>query len=90
VEKMCSEAGVILLYLPPYLPGLNPIKKFSSELKMFVKKYHKAEAGDDFGHFLELFVRAVGACKESTKYYFRGAGVGIEDYKQIPLVACIL
>jgi hypothetical protein len=78
VEEMCSAAGVILLYLPPYSPDLNPIKKFSTELKMFVKKDHEAEAGDDFGYFLGMCVDTVGACKVSAKDYFRDAGVGIE------------
>jgi transposase len=33
---MCSKAGVILVYLPPYSPDLNPIEEFFAELKGFV------------------------------------------------------
>jgi transposase len=37
VEQLCREAGVKLLYLPPYLPTLNPIKEFFAELKTYIK-----------------------------------------------------
>jgi transposase len=38
IEQMCSDAGVKLLYLPPYSPDLNPIEKFFAELKGFIKR----------------------------------------------------
>ena len=38
IESLCAEAGVKLLYLPPYLPDLNPIEDFFAELKAFVKR----------------------------------------------------
>lgn len=28
VEQLCGEAGVKLLYLPPYSPTLNPTQEF--------------------------------------------------------------
>jgi transposase len=28
VKEMCIDAGVKLMYLPPYSPDLNPIKEF--------------------------------------------------------------
>jgi hypothetical protein len=28
IEQMCNEAGVKLVYLPPYSPDLNPIEEF--------------------------------------------------------------
>jgi transposase len=34
---MCTEVGVKLVYLPPYLPDLNPIKEFL-ELKAFIRR----------------------------------------------------
>jgi transposase len=51
---MCREAGVKLLYLPPYSPDLNPIEEFFAELKAFIKKqWHEFESSPqlDFGHF---------------------------------------
>jgi transposase len=38
VKQMCREAGVKLLYLPPYSPDLNPIEEFFAQLKAFIKK----------------------------------------------------
>jgi hypothetical protein len=38
IEQMCTEAGVKLLYLPPYSPDFNPIEEFFTELKAFIKK----------------------------------------------------
>lgn len=34
---MCHDAGVKLVYLPPYLPDVNPIEEFFVELKAFTK-----------------------------------------------------
>ena len=39
VKRMCEEVGVILIYLPPYSPDLNPIEEFFAELKGFMTKY---------------------------------------------------
>jgi hypothetical protein len=38
IEQLCYEAGVKLLYLPPYSLDLNPIEEFFAELKAFIKK----------------------------------------------------
>jgi transposase len=35
---MCCDAGVKLMYLPPYSPDLNLIEEFFAELKAFIKK----------------------------------------------------
>jgi transposase len=45
IEQMCCDAGVVLLYLPPYSPDLNPIEEFFAELKAFIKKqWHEYES----------------------------------------------
>jgi transposase len=33
-----ADAGVKLLYLPPYSPDFNPIEEFFAELKAYIKK----------------------------------------------------
>ena len=38
VKQMCSDAGVIVIYLPPYSPDFNPIEEFFAELKGFMKR----------------------------------------------------
>lgn len=39
LKRMCSDAGVILIYLPPYSPDLNPIEEFFAQLKRFFKRH---------------------------------------------------
>jgi transposase len=35
---MCRDAGVKLVFLPPYSPDFNPIEEFFAELKAFIKQ----------------------------------------------------
>lgn len=82
IERLCAEAGVKLLYLPPYSPDLNPIEEFFVELKAFIKRNWQNYAGlpqQDFGQFLEWCIDTVGARKSSAEGHFRHAGVSIED-----------
>jgi transposase len=45
ITQMCRDAGVKLLYLPPYSPDFNPIEEFFAELKAFIKKqWHEFES----------------------------------------------
>jgi transposase len=82
VEEMCYEAGVKLLYLPPYSPDLNPIEEFFAELKAFIKKSWQAfedapEQG--FDTFLEWCVDVVGGKQGSARGHFRHAGITVEE-----------
>ncbi|KAI1839882.1 hypothetical protein JX266_013914 [Neoarthrinium moseri] len=38
IEQICREAGVKVLFLPPYSPDLNPVEEFFAELKAFIKR----------------------------------------------------
>jgi transposase len=38
VEDAITATGASMLYLPPYSPDLNPIKKFFSKLKALLRK----------------------------------------------------
>ena len=38
VDELCAEVGVILVYLPPYSPDLNPIEELFAELKAFIRR----------------------------------------------------
>jgi transposase len=38
IEQICLEAGVKLVYLPLYLPDLNPIEEFFAKLKAFIRR----------------------------------------------------
>ena len=44
---MCDEAGVLLEYLPPYSPDLNPIETSFAVLKAWIRR--NADLSDTFG-----------------------------------------
>jgi transposase len=82
VEQLCYEAGVKLMFLPPYSPDLNPIEEFFAELKSFIKKNwetfeNSPEQG--FDAFLEWCIDVVGGRKSSAHGHFRHAGLTIEE-----------
>jgi transposase len=83
IKQMCLDAGVKLMYLPPYSPDLNPIEEFFAELKGFVKKYwqeYEDNPRQDFGLFLEWCIAAVGGRKQSAEAHFRHAGINVEAF----------
>ena len=82
IDKMCSKAGVKLVYLPPYSPDLNPIEEFFAELKGFIKRNWQAyedNPGQGFKPFLEWCIDIVGARERSAKGHFRHANVTVEE-----------
>ena len=82
VKQLCCEAGVKLLYLPPYSPDLNPIEEFFAELKTFIKRNwqsFKDAPEQGFGAFLEWCVDTIGARERSAESHFRHAGLCIEQ-----------
>jgi transposase len=84
VKQMCSDAGVKLLFLPPYSPDLNPIEEFFAELKAYIKRsweYYETWPDQGFDAFLQACVDTVGAKRRSAEGHFRHAGVTIEEYE---------
>lgn len=82
ISQLCEEAGVKLLYLPPYSPDLNPIEEFFAELKAFVRRNwhcYSNSPDQDFETFLRWCVNTVGARKASAEGHFRHAGVTIKE-----------
>ena len=79
IRELCSNAGVKLLYLPPYFPDLNPIEEFFAELKAFVRRNWQKHTDHDFKDFLEWSLDVVGARGESAEGHFRHANVEIEE-----------
>ena len=81
VRQLCSDAGVRLLYLPPYSPDFNPIEEFFAELKAYIKKAwpgYENDPDQGFHAFLRRCVHDVGAKQESAEGHFRHAGITIE------------
>jgi transposase len=85
IEQMCTNAGVELVYLPPYSRDFNPIEEFFAELKNFIKN-PGPELSElfkkDFRAFLQACVGAVGRRKASARGHFCHAGVAIDEYEE--------
>ena len=74
IEQMCSDAGVKLLYLPPYSTDLNPIEEFFAELKGFIKRnwqIYEENPDQGFDMFLAWCVDVVGTRKQSAEGHFQ-------------------
>lgn len=81
VVQMCSDAGVKLIYLPPYSPDLNPIEEFFAELKGSIRRHwkkYKQDPVQGFDTFLEWCAGMVGAREQSARGHFRHAGLTVE------------
>ena len=79
---MYAEAGVKLVYLPPYSPDLNPIEELFSELKAFIRRHwqvYEDNPDQGFDYFLEWCIETVGARKQSAKGHFQNAGLTVEE-----------
>jgi transposase len=82
IEQMCQDAGVKLIYLPPYSPDLNPIEEFFAELKAFIKRnwqVYEADQNQGFDGFLDWCIDIVGRKEQSAKGHFRHAGWEVEE-----------
>jgi transposase len=82
IQHLCDDAGVILRYLPPYSPDLNPIEEFFGELKTYIRQVwyeHEGFIKADFLSFLEECVTVVGGREASAKGHFRRAGISIDE-----------
>jgi transposase len=81
IPELCAEAGVVLIYLPPYSPDYNPIEEFFLELKAYVKKNWRLyldttdRSHGAFESFLGFCVSEVGQRKRSAEGHFRNAGL---------------
>lgn len=81
ITKICADAGVKLVYLPPYSPDLNPIEEFFAELKTFIRRnwsYYAEDPDREFGSFLKWCVNKVGAKEDSARGHFWHAGLTVE------------
>lgn len=74
IKQMCRDAGVTLVYLPPYSPDFNPIERFFAELKAFIKRnwYNYEEHVDQgFDSFLRYCIDVVSRNGQSARGHFR-------------------
>ncbi|OQV11280.1 hypothetical protein CLAIMM_15140 [Cladophialophora immunda] len=78
IQTLAAQHGVILTYLPPYSPHLNPIEMAFHELKEWLRK--NRDLGYIYEHefetFLHLGMEAVCPARTARKY-FRSCGYGL-------------
>lgn len=80
IRELCDEAGVMLVFLSPYSPDLNPIEELFSQLKAYIRRHWREQAPnfDNFGDFLRWAVSNVGSDVRSARGHFRNSGISIE------------
>ena len=81
IQAMCREAGVILVYLPPYSPDFNPIEEFFAELKTFIRQnwtLYESHLEEGFETFLKGCVKVVGSRRLSARGHFEHAGLRVD------------
>ena len=55
LQELCDQAGVVLEFLPPYSPDLNPIEATFKDLKAWIKRNHVlADNFESFDRFLDV------------------------------------
>ncbi len=81
LKRLCADAGVLLEYLPPYSPDLNPIETSFAILKSWIRRHSDiAQMYADerrFGHFLDLAVRSQAGHGDPGNL-FRQSGISYE------------
>jgi hypothetical protein len=66
---MCQQAGVYLLYLPPYSPHLNPIEQSFHLLKQWLRRWRDlAPRQSDLVNLGEVYKSAWMAHLEEASY----------------------
>ena len=80
LREMCANAGVRLIYIPPYSCDYNPIELSFSGLKAWMRRNQRlARAfGDEFVEFLHLAVQYCGV-EQHARGYFRRAGIEVSE-----------
>ncbi|KAF9730117.1 hypothetical protein PMIN01_12050 [Paraphaeosphaeria minitans] len=74
LANLCAEAGVIMEFLPPYSPDMNPVEQTFKALKTWIRRHYRgAEAYDRFEYFLEEAVLSV-CYGSSAGNFFRYCG----------------
>ena len=74
VQTVYKNAGIKLIYLPPYSPDLNSIEEGFAQLKAWFKKNYKLANDMAFNEFLGMGINLV---KDRAKNYFIRSSVGV-------------
>ena len=67
---LCAEAGVILLFLPPYSPDYNPIEYSFAEFKRLLRRGVDCSA-DEIFDYIDVAMQKVNEADNATAYFQR-------------------
>ena len=71
---MCEDAGIVLAFLPPYSPDLNPIEETFAQFKAWIKKNKQmVERFQDYGDFLRMVLEVL---QQAVKGHFWRCRIG--------------
>jgi transposase len=73
IKEIVKAKGCHLIYLPPYSPDLNPIKKGFSVLKANLRQYGQLDGGVDDGDQIQAFAKLF-LTSHLMKGLFQGSG----------------
>jgi transposase len=73
IKEICAAAGVLLVYLPPYSPNMNPIEKFFSVLKSQLKRRQILTGGVEDPVLIKRLVYELGTPRLMRRLYL-GSG----------------
>jgi transposase len=74
LQEMCNEAGVLLVYLPPYSPDYNPIEQSFNQIKQWMRKSRdKLQHCDSFEDFFQWALEDFNVTGDPGSH-FRHAG----------------
>ncbi|KAI7945327.1 hypothetical protein MJO29_011715 [Puccinia striiformis f. sp. tritici] len=73
IASLCAEAGILLMYLPPYLPDMNPIEKVFSVLKSNLKHDQIITGTDKDPRLIKAYLRRLVTAHLMGRLY-RGSG----------------
>ena len=60
VEQTFADAGVLLLFLPPYSPDLNPIEEAFSKVKYYLREHDEVlQAADDINPIIRAAFQSI-------------------------------
>jgi transposase len=72
IQEIVEERGCHIIYLPPYSPDLNPIKKGFGVLKASLRRYAQLSGGEDDGDAIDTYAKFIFT-PELMRSLFRGA-----------------
>jgi transposase len=77
LTALCAANGVLLIYLPPYSPDMNPIEQSFARLKAWMRRNQRLAGmmGGNFSNFLGEAVRSMS--QRDCRGHFRRCGYAV-------------